>query len=148
MPRFNFFRFRHFISFSPLSFTEIKMLSEGIAQLFIARIKVSFRTSGKWMPGYTTRSTLPLSPEMQKEVMALARIINRLSAYTPWKSTCLVKVLAAHHMLLKRGITPTIHIGVNKNLSKGIKAHAWLSVENKVLIGGEELGDFQEISRF
>lgn len=78
----------------------------------------------------------------------ISGVINGLSTRTPWRSTCLVKALAAHKLLEKRGISSKVHFGVKKDLKKGFEAHAWLSVAGKALIGGENLTDYNETSIF
>lgn len=76
----------------------------------------------------------------------ITNIINGLSLRTPWKSTCLVKALAAQKMFSKRHIPHSIHFGVKKNDSGKLEAHAWVSVHGTVVIGGESLGEFVELT--
>lgn len=78
----------------------------------------------------------------------IAGVINGLVARTPWKSTCLVKALAAHKMLKRRNISSRIHFGVKKSSDNDFEAHAWLSVGDKVIIGGENLEDFVELGSY
>lgn len=73
-------------------------------------------------------------------------MVSGLASRTPWRSTCLVKALAAHKMLEKRGIKSKVHLGVKKSGNNGLEAHAWLSVDGSVIIGGENLNEFKEIS--
>lgn len=78
----------------------------------------------------------------------ITNIINGLSTRTPWKSTCLVKALAASKMLSKRHIPHSIHFGMKKNDSGNYEAHAWVSASGRVLIGGENVEEFKEVGRF
>jgi hypothetical protein len=73
-------------------------------------------------------------------------VINGLSLRTPWASTCLVKVLAAHKMLTKHKILHSVHFGVRRSLSSGMQAHAWLSIGSKIVIGGNTVSDFQQLT--
>jgi hypothetical protein len=131
---------------SRLSKPELKLLPETVLHLFVFRIKVSFLPSKNYLPK-NTRQTGFLSEEKKNQSNSVARIINGLSVRVPWPATCLVKVLAANKMLLKRGIPHTIHFGVKKSAAGEMEAHAWLSVNNRVVIGGENLLDFKEINR-
>lgn len=88
-----------------------------------------------------------LSEEKKIQSNSIAKIINGLSGRVPWPATCLVKVLAANKMLAKRGIPHTIHFGVKKSSDGKMEAHAWLSANNRVVIGGENLLDYKEINR-
>lgn len=77
----------------------------------------------------------------------IATVVNGLAARTPWHSTCLVKVIAGHKMLAQKKIPHTLHFGVQKTLGGEMKAHAWLSVANKIIIGGDAVDEFREISK-
>jgi hypothetical protein len=50
-------------------------------------------------------------------------------------------------MLSKKNIPHTLHLGVKKTPAGEMKAHAWLSVANKIIIGGASAGEFREISQ-
>lgn len=78
----------------------------------------------------------------------IAKVVNGLATRTPWKSTCLVKALAASKMLSKRHIPHSIHFGMKKNDSGNYEAHAWVSAGGRVLIGGENVEEFKEVGRF
>jgi hypothetical protein len=130
-----------------LTASELSIAFEAFFQLLLQRIKVSFLPSRKYLPSISKNSAIFLSLEKTEIAKKVAIVINGLSIRTPWSSTCLVKVLAAHKMLNKRRIPHALHFGVNINLSKGFNAHAWLSVADEVIIGGENLNSFKEISR-
>lgn len=125
---------------------ELKLLPEALFHLFFFRIQVSFQPSKQYLPRNAGQSGF-LSEEKKSQSNSVAKIINGLSVRVPWSATCLVKVLAADKMLKKRGIPHTIHFGVKKSPAGEMEAHAWLSVNNRVVIGGENLVDYKEINR-
>ena len=131
-----------------LSAKELLLVPEAFWEILIARIKVSYLPSSKYL--HLNCGTKTISPTRKKleSVKLIASTINGLSSRTPFPSTCLVKVLAAHKLLEKRNISHTVHFGVKKDSSKVLNAHAWLSVANEIIIGGGDLDDFNEISRF
>lgn len=131
-----------------LSFAEVRLIPEVLTNLFKARILVSFRPSRGWMPKVSSGPFVPHNPDKLNEARLISGVINGLSRRTPWSSTCLVKALAAHKMLQKRKIDHTIHIGVSRAIPEIFKAHAWLSVGDDILMGGENLQGFHEISGF
>ena len=131
-----------------LSFTEIVLILEALVGLFIFRLKVSYQPSRKWMPKATAESAEKTNDKKMGTALLVVKVINGLETRTPWKSTCLVKALAAHSMLQKRQIVPKIHIGVAPNGNNSFEAHAWLSVGTEIILGGENLDGFQEISGF
>lgn len=125
---------------------ERSIIPEAFTQLLLQRIKVTLLPSRKYMPVSKRKTGSDAAPEKIESAKIIAATINGLAIRTPFKSTCLVKVLAAHKMFAKRNIPHAIHCGVHVNLQKKISAHAWLSVAGKILIGGGE-NKYKEISR-
>ena len=138
----------HFFPKRKLSYSEIILIPETLLHLLIFRLKVSYQPSRKWMPKATTVNAKKIIPKKMAIALLVVRVINGLENRTPWKNTCLVKALATHRMLQKRQIDHRIHIGVAPKLNKHFDAHAWLSVGNEIILGGENLDRFHEISGF
>ena len=130
-----------------LTANERSIVPEAFFQLFLERLKVSFFPSRKYLPAARMDKNISPAPGKIESVKTVASVINGLSPRTPWSSTCLVKVLAAHKMLARRRIPHILHFGVQINQSKEIKAHAWLSVADETIIGAENLHLYKEISR-
>ncbi len=130
-----------------VSLKELRLIPAAFLQLVIARLKVSFLPADKYLPSTNNNPLSAISVQQLKSVESIATVVNGLAARTPWSSTCLVKVVAAHKMLSKKNIPHTLHIGVKKTPAGEIKAHAWLSVANKIIIGGESAAEFREISQ-
>ncbi len=126
---------------------EISLVPTAFIQLLIARLKVSFLKADQYLPKSQTNKGIPSPLPSFKPVEQIADVVNGVAVRTPWTSTCLVKAMAAHKMLLKKNIPHTLHFGVQKDTRGKMKAHAWLSVANKIIIGGEESDKFKEISR-
>ncbi|HSL12429.1 MAG TPA: lasso peptide biosynthesis B2 protein [Actinomycetota bacterium] len=53
-------------------------------------------------------------------------------------ASCLTRALAADAMLRRAGRSPEIRLGVAK-ADDGVEAHAWLSLDGEVLVGGHDL---------
>lgn len=153
----------HFFSKHKLTSQELSLIPEALFCLFLARLKVTFLPSRKWIPGLENQGKKVMQSNSCAAVQSarpqdcrtagpqdliIARVINGLSSRTPWKSTCLVKALAAHRMLLKRAIPHSIHFGVNTVGQAGMQAHAWLSAGNEIIIGKEVAGEFKEVGAF
>lgn len=62
-------------------------------------------------------------------------------------SKCLVQASSARIMLNKRGIPSTLYLGVKKNEIYNMKPHAWLVVNDQVMLGGGELDQYVPVSR-
>lgn len=57
-------------------------------------------------------------------------------------STCLSKALAAQALLARHGHTSDLMIGVAKDGASGLEAHAWITCQDKILMGGPETGRY------
>ncbi len=68
-----------------------------------------------------------------------ARIIRGIDAASRFvlSPTCLVRALAAQVLLRLCGHDGVLHLGVARNESGRIDAHAWLECQGRVVIGGE-----------
>ena len=68
--------------------------------------------------------------------------VRAMGARVPWRSDCLVQALAVQHWLASRGVGSSIHLGVRASEAP-IDAHAWLTVGDRVVIGGD-VADYRE----
>jgi hypothetical protein len=66
------------------------------------------------------------------------RIIWAVATASPyvWGATCLPQALAARALLRRAGHATALHLGVRKDESGHIQAHAWLEHHGEVLLGG------------
>ncbi|HUP01086.1 MAG TPA: lasso peptide biosynthesis B2 protein [Gemmatimonadota bacterium] len=73
--------------------------------------------------------------ERERVVWAVHAVGRRLFPSKP----CLTEALVGFLLLRRRGIPAELHLGVEKDDEKpGIRAHAWLESEGRVVVGGEE----------
>jgi hypothetical protein len=57
-------------------------------------------------------------------------------------SSCLSKALAAQALLARHGYASQLMIGVTKDEACRLEAHAWITCQDRVLIGGPETGRY------
>lgn len=57
-----------------------------------------------------------------------------MGRYVP-KCTCLTRALTAHILLSKQNYCSNIKLGVNKDNNDRLNAHAWLEIDNKIVLG-------------
>ena len=67
----------------------------------------------------------------------VASAVAAMGARVPWRSDCLVQALAGQRWLARLGIASDLHIGVQRPTEARLDAHAWLTVGEEVVIGGE-----------
>ncbi|MFC1702627.1 lasso peptide biosynthesis B2 protein [Pseudomonadota bacterium] len=81
----------------------------------------------------------PLVPSAQETARSIGWAVRTAASFTPWKSTCLVQVLAAQSMLRKQGIAGVFYLGATNNGeeqdSSGFLAHAWLMCNGEFITG-------------
>jgi hypothetical protein len=123
--------------------------AETVAALWIAWVLVfvvPFRWTARWFGGAVTPSSQPLPSERRVgHARYVARRLQRVAAYMPWRTTCLVRAIAGAIMLRRRGIPIIIRFGVNR-ADGGLSAHAWLLVGDTIILGGEIAPDFSPLA--
>lgn len=77
----------------------------------------------------------------------VSRQIKNVSRYVPWTSNCLVQATVCKILLRDKSIGSTVSFGVKKS-GNDMKAHAWLAVGPKIVLGGENVDQFVEVSSF
>lgn len=75
-------------------------------------------------------------------LQSITRSLRAASHYIP-KATCLPQALTAQHLLIWNRYPADFQIGVAKDPNGKLEAHAWVTSQNKIIVGGE-----QTISRF
>lgn len=117
----------------------------------LALIRIGLRTSGyasverrlsRWAGHHA-------APDAADDVIErVVRAIEGVSRRLP-RMTCLVRALATHAMLSRRGVRARVHIGVRPNTtpSAPFDAHAWVETSDGRIVIGDvpELADFQPL---
>lgn len=86
--------------------------------------------------------------ERPTEVSAqdLAWAVKAASRYVP-KPTCLTQAMALNVLLARRGHAGDIKIGVAKDPDGGLKSHAWVEHDGRIILGEvEDIGDFTTLT--
>ncbi len=76
----------------------------------------------------------------------LADAVDLTSRYVP-RASCLTQALALRYLAAREGVDCTIRIGVKKQRNGSLEAHAWVTAEETVIIGGrlEDIDAFTPI---
>lgn len=119
---------------------------EAVVALAIARILVlSFplHTVAKWLSGGGGRSS------GTDTARRIARLLLPVARVVPFRAKCLEQALALTMMLRRRRIISTLHLGTTRGTVANavFEAHAWLSVEGEVIVGGP-IDRYVELTRF
>ena len=70
--------------------------------------------------------------------------VGVVSRYIP-KATCLAQAITTQLLLQQTGHQACLHIGVTEAEEGGLKAHAWVESQGKVLIGGLDLNQYTHL---
>ena len=75
------------------------------------------------------------------DVCAVDRIVWATKAAARFipGSTCLTQALAAQALLVRYGYSPRLTIGVMKDERRSFVAHAWVTCEEQIMIGGPQV---------
>lgn len=85
----------------------------------------------------------PPTPDGHYYARQLARRIERLARAVPG-ATCLTQALALRYLLARAGHGSDLHVGVRRDAAGRFAAHAWVSVNGRVVLGaaGTRLADY------
>jgi hypothetical protein len=88
-------------------------------------------------------------PEKQRRLIAQARwAVLACAGRVPWRAVCFQKGLTLQLMLRRRGIPSTLHYGVAQSEGEGLRAHVWVGVGDRTILGGEEAPQFSCLASF
>lgn len=72
--------------------------------------------------------------------------IETVARHVPWRSDCLLQAMAADRWLRNHGYRPEFHLGVARKDEGELCAHAWLTLDGKVVTGGAvDIGNYAPI---
>jgi hypothetical protein len=90
-----------------------------------------------------------LTIEGQRRLIAQCRWAVRVWAdRVPWRAVCFQRGLAMHLMLRRRGIRSVLHYGVAQSADEGLRAHVWVDVGERTVLGGDEAPRFTRLASF
>jgi hypothetical protein len=78
----------------------------------------------------------------------VSQAVNIMSRYTVWESMCLVKAIAAMKMLERRKIECTLYLGMARDETGNMIAHAWLRSGSFYITGFENMEKFTVVNKF
>jgi hypothetical protein len=104
--------------------------------LWVAPCPVVRRLAHRW-----GRRTSHRSPHGQAPPEALVRAVRRVGRLVP-RASCLTQALAAEVLLGRAGHTPRLRIGLRREDSGALSAHAWVENGGDVVLGDREVECF------
>ena len=102
--------------------------------------------------GWISRSRMPPSPDAAVDDPALAewvdRVLHRLPP--PWRHTCLKRAVVLHYLVRRAGRPAELRIGVRRDESAALAAHAWLVRDGTPYLeaGADQVDSYQLLTAF
>lgn len=132
--------------FFRLSGKEKKIFLQAVFFLISSRLSLQFKEFNEVVTHYGKQ--IGQQHPVEKRNISPARVVSLLEAggkLIPF-TTCLSKSLAGSVLMRKYGYTPLLHIGVAKESGGVLEAHAWLSLDGKIIVGNcNDLERYREL---
>lgn len=109
---------------------------------------VPFKKLQPYLGVQNTESAEDVIMESYKIAKQIRWVVEVVSSYTPWESKCLVQAIVAQYLLKRKEITTTLYLGVCKEESGELKAHAWLRCGKMIVTGEKAKAGFKQLSKF
>jgi hypothetical protein len=113
------------------------LLLEAFATLLAARCALALlpvRWIFRWLESPLRNADASTASDIAERVRWAVLTVAR---YGPLSFVCFPQALAAHAMLRRRGIQSIMHYGVRRSADRRMRAHTWLEVDHRMLLGGE-----------
>ena len=80
----------------------------------------------------------------------LGRAVAKVARYLPINARCLQQAMATQWILKRRGVHSILVLGVRRNINANhdFQYHAWLTVDGRPVIGGEEAESYKTFPTF
>jgi hypothetical protein len=136
--------FKKIIKFFRLPVNEKKLFFEAIYLAIWSRIYINLFPFRKFAVHLgNVREVVPFQNIKDSLVVKeVCRAMKRSSRYLPFPKKCLVEAVVAKKMLEKRNIKSTLYLGVSKKEQNEMIAHAWLVIDDIVIVGRQGMDKF------
>lgn len=94
------------------------------------------------------KNTVPLQPVPTIPADILIRLLAAACRIVPF-TTCLSRAMAGQRLLTACGYFSKLHIGVAREKGEKLEAHAWLSLDGRIILGNApDLDRYRELPPF
>ena len=138
------------LKFFQKSSLEKRLFLEALFFLFISRLVLVFLPFRRIAPflGQTMVESPKNLSSFQKIAGCISWAVQTASRVIPWKRKCLVQAAAAKAMLKRRHIPSTLYLGLKKEGTQGLTAHAWIRCGDQILTGAPGHLQYRVIASF
>ncbi|WP_300974431.1 lasso peptide biosynthesis B2 protein [Sphingomonas sp. LHG3406-1] len=86
---------------------------------------------------------VPIGAAREVDVALLGRIVAAVARRLPFRAMCFEQGLTVQRMLRRRGLPAVLHYGIDP--ADGMRAHVWVSLDGRIVHGGETAEEFTEV---
>jgi hypothetical protein len=118
--------------------------------LLLVRVRLALTFSSLTKIQQNLLPATDLSAHMPPAYLArMAWCVSKTARLVPHAS-CLTQGLVLQKLLHRRGVASALKVGVRRDGPDGLAAHAWVVVDDKVVLGGaaRDLAPFAPIAKF
>jgi len=123
-----------------LTLSDWRDLGKASAELLAARIRLSTASPEQILRELKGESepspNKPVDLGAAMVVKRVSRAVTLAARYVPWRSDCLIQVMAADRWLRRLNVRGDFHLGVAKDPHGDLRAHAWLRYGDLTVTGG------------
>ena len=96
----------------------------------LARLILPFNRLSPFLCQHMAESGQNLDATAMARAQSIGWAVRAVARLTPWESACLVQAMAAKRMLRRRGIPSTLYLGLARDESRELEAHASASMRS------------------
>lgn len=120
-----------------LTGAEIAAVGRAFAELTLAAVKLKAWPASKIIAELRSKRSDASRKADVEDLQRIAWAISAVARRLPWRSDCLIQVMAAQAWLRRGGREGEFSIGVARDDKGEFIAHAWLNVGNTIVAGGD-----------
>ncbi|MBU0515534.1 MAG: lasso peptide biosynthesis B2 protein [Proteobacteria bacterium] len=137
--------------FRRLSGMERRLLIEAVFWLGTARVAISllpFRRIAPYLGEHMAQTPEETDPRALGVIRGVAWGVATASRHLPWECKCLARAVTGKQMLRRRGVPSTLYLGLAKDETEKLEAHAWLRSGEIIITGYQEMDRYTVVSTF
>ena len=96
------------------------------------------------------RITVAVAPETISRARRMGSLMQQISGKAIWETRCLPQAISVKWLLNRYRIPAVFYLGARIDADSGerMKAHAWVQVDDTVIVGGPQHIDYQVVATF
>jgi hypothetical protein len=131
---------------------ELLLASEALLLLSVFRLGLALVPVRRIIAAISRKPEAHSAPYLAGEMQVTARrvqwAVSAAARHSPVEFVCFPQALAGYAMLRRRHVPAMVVYGVARSAEGELLAHAWLTVGDRILLGGEAAKDFIAIEQW